>query len=312
MLKTEKGKEVKITELCGLFGKTKQSYYKQKSRTEQKRIDDHLVLELIKAKRRLWKKGSGRNLHASLNGDFRKHNLKIGRDKFFDILRGNGLLIKEKQRRTKTTMSYHHFHKYSNLIKELKVTRVNQVIVTDITYLYLRESDSFAYLFLVTDLFSRKILGYNVSDNLSAKSGVKALRMALDNMSDIDDAIHHSNRGIQYCSHKYTKILKDNNIRISMTENSDPLENAVAERINKTIKEEFTEEKQISFSKFREAKITISQIIKFYNDERPHRSLDMYTPSMAYQINKELKRKWRSYYKDYSKSNDKSILYLTE
>jgi len=295
-----------------LFGKTKQSYYKQKSRTEKKRIDEQLFLELIKGKRTLWKKGSGRNLHASLKDDFQKHHLKIGRDKFFDLLRTNGLLIKEKHRRTTTTMSYHRFHKYPNLIRELPVTRVNQVIVTDITYLYLRGSDSFAYLFLVTDLFSRKILGYNVSDNLSAKSGVKALRMALKNMSNINDTIHHSDRGIQYCSHKYTEILKDNGIRISMTENSDPLENAVAERINKTIKEEFTEEKQISFNNYREAKITLSQIIKFYNDERPHRSLDMYTPSMAYQMNKELKRKWRSYYKDYSNSNDNSILYLVE
>lgn len=312
MLKSERGKEVKVTELCGLFGKTKQSYYKQKGITEQKRIDEQLVLALIKAKRKLWKKGSGRNLHSSLKEDFTKHNLKIGRDKFFDLLRENGLLIQGKQRKPKTTMSYHHFHKYPNLIRELKVTRVNQVIVTDITYLYLRESDSFAYLFLVTDLFSRKILGYNVSNNLSAKSGVKALRMALDNMSEIDDAIHHSDRGIQYCSHKYTKILKDNNIRISMTENSDPLENAVAERINKTIKEEFTEEKQISFSNYREAIITISQIIKFYNDERPHRSLDMYTPSIAYEINKELKRKWKTYYREYSTSNVKSILYLAE
>jgi len=108
------------------------------------------------------------------------------------------------------------------------------------------------------------------------------------------------------------ELLKKKNIRISMTENSDPLENAVAERINKTIKEEFTEEKQISFSNFKEAKTVISQIIKFYNDERPHRSLEMYTPSVAYQINRELKRKWKSYYKNYSKINDISNQSITE
>lgn len=303
---------MQIRDLTELLGYTKQAYYKKLKTKEKKDIQESLVLDLVKQKRKLWKKGSGRNLHAALKNDFDRHNLKIGRDKFFDLLRNNGLLIKKKQRRTRTTFSYHHFHKYLNLIRELETTRVNQVIVTDITYLYLKNTDSFAYLFLVTDLFSRKILGYNVSNNLSAKSGVKALRMALRNMSDTNDTIHHSDRGIQYCSHKYTKILKDNNIKISMTENSDPLENAVAERINKTIKEEFTEEKQISFSNYREARIILSQIIKFYNDERPHRSLEMYTPSIAYKLNKVLKRKWKAYYRDYSTSSDKSILSLVE
>ena len=303
---------MKITELTELLGYSKQSYYKQIHSKEEAKIQDELILELIKVKRKLWKKGSGRNLHSSLSKEFRQHNIKMGRDKFFSFLGKNGLLIKKKQRRTRTTFSYHHFHKYPNLIRELKVERVNQVIVTDITYLYLRDSDSFAYLFLVTDLFSRKIIGFKVSDNLSARSGVEALRMALYNMSDIEDSIHHSDRGIQYCSHEYTRLLKNNGIRISMTENSDPLENAVAERINKTVKEEFTEEKQISFSNLREARIMISQIIKFYNDERPHRSLEMFTPSIAYQMNKSLKRKWKNYYNNYTKINDKSSLSLTE
>lgn len=176
--------------------------------------------------------------------------------------------------------------------------------------MYLREIDSFAYLFLVTDLFSRKILGFKVSENLSAKSAVEALAMAIKNMTEIDNTIHHSDRGIQYCSHEYTRLLKSNGIAISMTENSDPLENAVAERINKTVKEEFTEEKQISFSNLRESKIMISQIVKFYNDERPHRSLEMFTPSMAYQMNRALKRKWKNYYTNYSKLMGKTVLSL--
>ena len=303
---------MKVVELTELLGYSKQSYYKRIKLEEQKDITESLVLSLVKEKRKLWKKGSGRNLHAALQDDFKKHNIKLGRDKFFKILRENGLLVKKKQRRTRTTFSYHHFHKYPNLIKELTVDRVNQVIVTDITYLYLRDSDSFAYLFLVTDLFSRKILGFKVSDNLSAKSAVEALVMALNNMNDIDDVIHHSDRGIQYCSHQYTGILKRYGVRISMTENSDPLENAVAERINKTVKEEFTEEKQISFGNLREAKIMIAQIINFYNNERPHRSLEMFTPSMAYEMNRKLKRKWKTYYTNYSKINDNDILSLLE
>jgi len=301
---------VKITDLTELLGYSKQAYYKKIKTKEKQDIQESLVLDLVKEKRKLWKKGSGRNLHAALKTEFHQHNVKMGRDKFFALLRNNGLLIKKKHRRTKTTFSYHHFHKYPNLIRELKVERVNQVIVTDITYLYLSGTDSFAYLFLVTDLFSRKILGYNISDNLSAKSGVKALRMALRNMSDTNNTIHHSDRGIQYCSHKYTKILNDNDIKISMTENSDPLENAVAERINKTLKEEFTTEKQISFTNYGQAKIMMSQFIKFYNEERPHRSLEYYTPNIAYNLNKKLIRKWKNYYKNYPMLNSKDLIYL--
>jgi len=301
---------VNITDLTGLLGYSKQTYYKKIKTKEKQDIQESLVLDLVKEKRKLWKKGSGRNLHAALKTEFNRHNVKMGRDKFFDLLRNNGLLIKKKQRRTRTTFSYHHFHKYPNLIKELETTRVNQVIVTDITYLYLSGTDSFTYLFLVTDLFSRKVLGFNISDNLSAKSGVKALRMALKNMSDINNTIHHSDRGLQYCANEYTKILKKNNIRISMTENSDPLESAVAERINKTLKEEFTKDKQISFQNHKEAKIIMKQIIKFYNEERPHRSLEYYTPSIAYNLNKKLSRKWKNYYKQSPRDNDINLIYL--
>ncbi|MCF6270586.1 MAG: IS3 family transposase, partial [Melioribacteraceae bacterium] len=274
-----------------------QGYYKQIKRIEQVELEERVILDLIENKRKLWKKGSGRNLHASLREEFKQHGIKLGRDRFFDLLRRNGLLVKPRRRKTSTTNSYHQYHKYPNLIKDIEITRVNQVVVTDITYLYLRDSDSFAYLYLVTDYFSRKIMGFNISEDLRAISAVKALKMAIKNMSDVDNCIHHSDRGIQYCSKEYTAILHRKKIKLSMTENSDPLENAVAERINKTVKEEFTEEKQISFSNFREAKIVMAQIVKFYNDERPHRTLEFYTPSIAYQMNRELKRKWKNYYK---------------
>lgn len=281
-----------------LLGKSKQGYYKQIKRLDRLEFQETLILELVENKRKLWKKGSGRNLHASLIDDFNKHGIKLGRDKFFELLRKNGLLIKPRRRKTNTTNSYHQYHKYPNLIKDLEIKRVNQVIVTDITYLYLRDSDSFAYLYLVTDYFSRKILGFNISEDLRAFSAVRALKMSLKNMSDTNNCIHHSDRGIQYCSKEYTTILHSKEIKISMTENSDPLENAVAERMNKTLKEEFTEEKQISFSNYKEAKSVMSQIVKFYNDERPHRTLEFFTPSIAYKMNRELKRKWKNYYKN--------------
>jgi len=259
-------------------------------------MDELLILDLIKAKRKLWKKGSGRNLHASLSEDFSNHKIKMGRDKFFDLLRSNGLLMSRKRRRTITTLSYHHYHKYPNKIKDLVVNKPNQVLVSDITYIWIRETASFSYLFLVTDMYSRKILGYCISENLKTKSAMKALRMATSNMTDTKSCIHHSDRGIQYCSHEYTKYLRKNGIELSMTENGDPLENPIAERINRTIKEEFTTEQRLSFSSFSEAIIQIPKFVKFYNESRPHRSIEMLTPSVAYKMKGELKRKWKNYY----------------
>jgi transposase InsO family protein len=259
-------------------------------------MDEILILELIHAKRKLWKKGSGRNLHASLSEDFSKHNIKMGRDKFFDLLRANGLLMRRKRRRAVTTLSYHHYHTYPNIIKDIKVNKPNQVIVSDITYIWIIETESFSYLFLITDMYSRKILGYCISEDLKTKSAMEALRMAVKNMSATKGCIHHSDRGIQYCSHEYTKYLINNGIEISMTENGDPLENPIAERINRTIKEEFTTEHRLSFYNFTEAQDQIPLFVKFYNEKRPHRSIDMLTPSTAYKMKGELRRKWKAYY----------------
>lgn len=258
-------------------------------------LNESLILDMIKDKRQLWKKGSGRNLHCALKSDFKSHSIKIGRDRFFDLLRENGLLMRNKKRRTNTTFSYHHFHKYPNLIKGVVASKPGHIIVSDITYIWLQDSESFAYLFLITDVYSRKIIGYYVSENLLAVSAVKALKMALKQIKHKEGRVHHSDRGIQYCSYEYTDILKGNNIKISMTENSDPRENAIAERINRTIKEEFTDDKTISFKSFNQAKNTIPKFITFYNDERPHRSVEMFTPSEAFTMTRELKRLWKFY-----------------
>ena len=279
-----------------MLGYSKQAFYKRLKTIEKEEIEEAIVLDLIKEKRKVWKKGSGRNLHASLQEDFSAHGIKIGRDKFYELLRRNNLLTARKRYKTRTTYSYHHFHKYPNLIKEIEPLRPNQVIVSDITYIWLRETENFSYLYLITDMYSRKILGYNLSEDLKASSAVKSLKMALGKMSSIKDCIHHSDRGIQYCSHQYTKILKKNEMFISMTENGDPLENPIAERINRTIKEEFTEDRYLSFRNISEGKEKIKVWIDFYNEERPHRSIEMLTPSKAYQLNGELKRMWKNYY----------------
>lgn len=205
-------------------------------------FQEDIMLGLVKEKRKVWKRGSGRNLHQCLQKEFETHQIKIGRDKFFDFLRGHNLLIKPKRFRTKTTCSYHHFNRYDYLIKDKIPTRANEIWVSDITYLWLKELDKFCYLSLITDLYSRKIVGYCVHNDLSVNGCLEALKMALKQRKDKSlDLIHHSDRGVQYCSHAYVKLLQKNKIEISMTQTGDPLENAVAERINKTIKEEKSE-----------------------------------------------------------------------
>ncbi len=279
-----------------MLGKAKQSYYKRLKTIENKTYKEELVVSLVKGKRKLWKKGSGRNLYYSLKPEFEKHKIKLGRDKFYEILRSNNLLMRRKQRRVRTTISYHRFHKYPNLIKDMEVNRPNKVILSDITYIWIEDQKCFAYLFLITDMYSRKILGYFLSEDMTTESSIKALEMALKEIKRPNGSIHHSDRGVQYCSHRYTKYLKRHKMLISMTENGDPKENAIAERLNGIIKGEFTLEKQISFRNFTEAKKEISKIIDFYNNQRPHRSIEMLSPDQAYKRQGKLKRMWKNYY----------------
>ena len=288
-----------------MLGKTKQSYYKRLKAIEDKIYKEDLVISLVKEKRKLWKKGSGRNLYYSLKPEFEKHKIKLGRDKFYEILRSNNLLIRRKQRKVRTTLSYHHFHKYPNLIKDMEVNRPNKVILSDITYIWVEDQESFAYLFLITDMYSRKIIGYYLGEDMTTVSSMKALEMALKKMNGAKGAIHHSDRGIQYCSHRYTKYLKKHEMLISMTENGDPKENAIAERLNGIIKGEFTLEKQISFRNFTEARKEISKIIDFYNNQRPHRSIEMLSPNQAYNRQGKLKRMWKNYYPSSQKKLEK-------
>lgn len=284
-------------EQCKVFGYSKQAYYQQLHYREVVSFEEYLIVGLIEQKRQIWKRGSGRNLWKSLQAAFTEHKISIGRDKFFDLLRRNGLLIHYKKRRIKTTDSYHRYHKYPNLVKGLQPLKANEIWVVDITYIWLSEADCFCYLFLITDMYSRKIMGYCVQGSLQATGAVKSLQMALQNTkpAEVKGCIHHSDRGIQYCCDTYTGLLINNGFTISMTEQSDPLENAIAERINKTIKEEFTDQKEISFITITAAKKSIKQFIDFYNNQRPHRSIDWLTPSQAYQRAGELKRHWKMY-----------------
>jgi putative transposase len=291
--------------MCGVFHRSKQAYYKQMQWNADKAAQEAVVVGLIRKKRETWKRGSGRNLHQSLKKDLLQHGIKMGRDRFFNLLRDNDLLIKSKRIRAKTTCSYHHFNKYKHLIKGLLPQRCNEIWVSDITGVWLKQQDKFCYLNVITDLYSRKIVGHCVHEDLSVKGSLEALRQALRQRKDkTEPLIHHSDRGVQYCCHAYVKLLKKNNVQISMTQTGDPLENAVAERIHRTIKEEFTTEREINFNSLEEAKANIRKFIDFYNQHRPHRSVEWYTPNEAHKRTGPLKRVWKSYYKQSAQWGD--------
>ncbi len=216
----------------------------------------------------------------SLNEDFEKQHLKIGRDTLFNILREYKMLTLRKKCSARTTNSYHRFYKYNNKIKNLEVDRPNQVWVSDITYI--RTVKGFCYLALITDIHSRKVVGYDLSDSLELKGCVRALNKAIYNAKNIKELIHHSDRGIQYCSNVYTKILKRKKIQISMTEENHCYENAIAERVNGILKDEFYLDQV--FTDVQHVKRASKNAIKLYNEIRLHLSLDYKTPNMVYKL----------------------------
>jgi putative transposase len=286
--------------MCAVFGVSKQAYYAQLKTNTKECLKEKVVVDLVKKERAIWKKGSGRNLHKCLEKEFEKHQLSIGRDKFFTILRNNGLLIKHRNNKARTTQSYHFFNKYKNFVPYNYICRrANEVWVSDITYIWLQKERHFCYLSMITDMYSRKIVGYCVHENLSVEGCVIALKMALkQRVNKTEKLIHHSDRGVQYCCDAYVKLLQKNEVQISMTQTGDPKENAIAERVNKTIKGEFTTEQQINYKDVEIAKSEVKNIIDYYNKRRPHRSVEMLTPNVAHQQKGELKRKWKTIYKN--------------
>ena len=235
---------------------------------------------IVKNRRKSLPREGVRKLTRSLEQEFTESNLKIGRDTLFNILRKHNMLTLRKKYSSRTTNSLHRFYKYKNIIKDIDVTRPNQVWVSDITYI--RTVKGFCYLALITDIHSRKIVGYDISNSLELKGCVRALNKALYQAKDITGLIHHSDRGIQYCSNVYTQILKRNNIEISMTEENHCYENALAERINGILKDEFYLDQ--TFDSLQHAKRATKNAINIYNEIRLHVSLDYKTPNMVYKV----------------------------
>lgn len=223
-----------------------------------------------------------------------EHQIKLGRDGLFDLLSINNLVVRRRKRRIHTTNSFHWLHKYPNLIKGFLPNASHQLWVSDITYWKIESGN--VYISLITDAFSHKIIGYQVAETLAAIESVEALKMALATLqTPLGHLIHHSDRGIQYCSSAYVKLLQDYDIQISMTENGDPLENALAERVNGIIKDEYLE--CYSVANINDAKALLKRVIELYNEERPHMSIGNMTPEEVHQNNYKTERLWKNYYK---------------
>lgn len=247
--------------------------------SENKMASEDAVTQLVLNIRSQLPRVGGKKLYWMLKPEIEKLEENMGRDKFFDLLRRNKLLVKRKKSFTRTTNSFHRFHKHGNLIKDLRITGPNKVYASDITYM--RIKGRFIYLALITDMYSRKIVGWNLSDSLAVEGALKALKMALRQCQDPSELIHHSDRGFQYCSNAYTGILNTNKTRISMTEENHCYENSLAERVNGILKDEFLLDQE--FHTQRIAHKAVKQAIKNYNGLRPHLSLQNLTPDRVHQ-----------------------------
>lgn len=230
-----------------------------------------------------------RKLYFLMQEELMRLDIKLGRDVLFNFLRAENLLIKPKRSYVKTTNSKHWMRRYPNLIKDIEINRPEQLWVSDITYIKTEAGNE--YLSLITDAYSKKIMGYELLDNLSSNGPLKALELALKNRKYKHNLIHHSDRGLQYCSTEYVELLKSNNIKISMTENGDPYENAIAERVNGILKYEFLIID--GFKNHIQAMKVIAESIGIYNESRPHMSCNMLTPNKAHLQQKMKLKKWK-------------------
>ena len=294
-----------VTSLCGLLGVSTQAYYQHEDTQMRKLAEEAFVVEFIKRIRERDRGIGGGKLWRMYKKEFGEEHA-VGYNRFYDIVEKYGLKVRKRRRRAKTTDSNHEFPTYPNLVKNIIPIRPNQVWVSDITYMVIYVDGKsgeyrFCYLSLVTDYYTKEIVGWRVGETLEAKFAIEALNMALARLDKnlVYDIIHHSDRGVQYASFANTDILKARGIRISMTECGDPKDNAVAERVNGIIKNELL--KDMAFHSIEEVKAAVADAIDFYNNERPHMSLDWKTPAEAALCSGELKKKWVSHRENFLK-----------
>jgi len=273
------------------LGYSPQAYHKQQKNKMQQLVNEQLILQQIDVIRKQQPRCGGRKLFIMLQPFFGQHKIVMGRDRFFDFLRRHKLLVRKTKRCVFTTNSKHFFYRYPNLVKDFQPLKAHELWVADITYIPLKER--FAYLFLITDAYSRKIVGFHVSDDMKVSSAVVALKKALAQKPPETIVIHHSDRGIQYCSTEYVALLQQHHAMISMTQNGDPYENAIAERVNGILKSELISS---YYDSINNASSHIARCITIYNYRRRHSSINWQIPDEAHtQKGPQIKR-WKNYY----------------
>ena len=272
---------VSFNEVCRLFGKSRQGWYKIHLRGNANRLQEELVLQWVHDIRIVLPRIGGIKLYSMIKDRLAQHNMKMGRDGLYKLLRKNELLIVPRRKYVRTTQSWHRFKKWPDLLQNFQPDGPGQVWVSDITFL--RTQSGFIYLSLVTDAYSRVIVGYHLSQHLKASGCIAALNKALKRRQNPFTAlIHHSDRGIQYCCDDYVQILQTHGINISMTQSGSPYDNAIAERINGILKQEFGLEK--TFRSYNEAVEPVAKAIYFYNHIRPHFSCNLQTPEQKHYL----------------------------
>ena len=281
-----------LQSLCRLFGYSRQAFYKQQRLQFATLSKTKLIIEQVLHIRKQQPKCGGRKLLFMLQPFFIQQDIVIGRDAFFNLLAKNKLLVRNKKRRVNTTNSKHFFYRYPNLAAGFTPLHAHELWVADITYIPVQ--DRFAYLHLITDAYSRKIVGFHVSDNMRVESSVLALQKALDQKPTDAIVIHHSDRGMQYCSNEYVKLLKEHHAMISMTQNGDPYENAMAERVNGILKTELISE---TYTDAKEAMQHITRCITIYNYRRVHSSINYQIPHHVHEQKGPQIKRWKNYYK---------------
>ncbi|MCK5831857.1 MAG: IS3 family transposase [Methylococcales bacterium] len=276
------------------FGISKQAFYKRLKTQENKQLNDEKLIVMVQDyRKKVGHRTGGIKLYSELKQDFVSQDIKIGRDKFYRFLRQYNLLVPKLKNYHTTTNSNHHFRKYKNLIKDQVPTRPEQLWVSDITYI--KTDNGHNYLAIVTDAYSKQIMGYKLDNHMKTSLCTDALDMAIKNRKyPTKKIIHHSDRGFQYCNPKYTAFAEENGITMSMTEQYDPYENAIAERINRTLKYEYGLKQNIKNTAIAQ-KIT-KQAVYIYNNLRTHFSLDLRKPAEVH-LNPNIK------YKSYRKNN---------
>ena len=297
-----------ITRFCKLFGISRQGFYQGVRRYHQWQEQQKEIVKLVKKRRHRQKHLGGVKVYGDIKPAMEQSGIKCGRDKFMGVLREENLLVKYRKRYVITTQSKHQFYKHPNRIKDLEINRAEQVWVSDITYI--RTKQGFMYLFLITDAYSKQIMGWDLSDNLKTVNAIKALRMALRNRRYPErKLIHHSDRGFQYCNPAHVKVLEDNKILVSMTTKYDPYENAVAERVNGILKREY--EIGDGFVGPKDALREIKYAIWLYNTDRPHMSCHGLVPVEAHRLeNYKLKTWSRKFSSKGYPLDEKKTIYL--